>query len=110
MPLLIALSFLHVLTLAGDVLSEHPSFQKGLAKPQSLWKWGKRPSVNDSPALSQPPCRSGFPSSVDLGSEALTGSSLVKGKLLDFCKAREEQTPGDGKLTFDGHSGIGYRI
>ena len=93
--------------LAGDVLSEHPSFQKGLEKPQSVWKYGNCPTADDSSDLSQPPCRSACPSSTDLETEVLTEPSLVKRRLLGFCEAREEQTPGDGRLVFGGHSGIG---
>lgn len=107
-----ALSFLCVLTVAGDVLSEHPSFQKGLEKAQSFWKYGKRPGANDnSPNSSQLPGRLGLPSSGDLESEVLTAWSLgevFNGRLLGFCEVRDEQIPGDGRrLTFDGHSGMG---
>lgn len=106
------LSFLCVLTLAGDVLSEQPSFQKGLEKAQLLWKYGKCPGADDnSPISSQLPGRLGLPSSVDLETEVLTGwllGKVFKGRLLSFCEVRDEQTPGDGRrLTFDGHSGMG---
>ena len=101
-----------MLILAGDVLSEHPSFQKGLEKAQSLWKYGKRPSADDnSPNSSQLPGGLGLPSSVDLETEVLTGWSLgkvFKGRLLGFCEVRDEEVLGDGgRLIFDGHSGMG---
>lgn len=107
-----ALSFLCVLTLAGDVLSKHPSFQKGLEKAQSLWKYGKCSGANDnSPNSSQLPGSFGLPSSVVLETEDFTGWSLgeaFKGRLLGFCEVRDEQILGDGgRLTFDGHSGMG---
>lgn len=101
-----------MLTLAGDVLCEHPSFQKGLEKAQSFWKYGKCLGADDnSPNSSQLPGGLGLPSSVDLETKVLTGWSLgevFKGRLLSFCEVRDEQMPGDGRrLTFDGHSGIG---
>lgn len=107
-----ALSFLCVLTLAGDVLSEPPSFQKGLEKAQSLWKYGKRPGAEDNSSnSSQLPGGLGLPSSVDLETRVLTGWSLgeaFRGRLLGFCGVRDEQVMGDGRrLMFDGHSGMG---
>lgn len=96
-----------MLTLAEDMLREHPSFQKGLEKAQSLWKYGKCPGASSS----QLPDGLGLPSSADLEAKVLTGWSLgegFKGRLLGFCEARDEQIPGDGGgLTFVGHSGMG---
>lgn len=90
-----------MLTLAEDMLREHPSFQKGLEKAQSLWKYGKCPGASSS----QLPDGLGLPSSADLEAKVLTGWLLgegFKGRLLG------EQIPGDGGgLTFVGHSGMG---
>lgn len=106
------LSFLCMLTLAGDVLSEPPSFQKGLEKAQSLWKYGKPPCAEDNSSnSSQLPGGLGLPLSVDLETKVLPGWSLgevFKGRPLGFCEVRDGQVMGDGRrLTFGGHSGMG---